>query len=292
MKISRKSLLWLCLIAIFFFLCVSALVNTYGLAIAEKVIRRVSKAPVTVKGLTYQFPLGVTLRDVRMEDSFNASRLAIQFDPKTFFSKDTYIWSIKLAGANISLPANFPLNPQGNSLFINKVRVSDAAVRYVDPASGNEEFLLSNLVLKLRNIVLPANNQAIRFWAKSRIISRKLLLNNQIVDVYGWLDINQKDMAAQLTLKTAAKKPLFTADIESKNNVMQVSGTVLVKDLLRFVRSRKPAQLNAGQESLFNKINSLGVDVGLNFSFVTEMDHFKIDKVKLEGSVDTKNLDE
>jgi len=292
MKISRKLLLWLCLIAIFFFLCVSTLVNTYGLLIARKIIRRVSNAEVTLKGLTYQFPLGIVLRDVSIENDLKVPWLTVQFDPRTFFSKDTYIWSIKLAGADISAPFSLSLTPGSNSFFINKIRVSDATVHYIDPVSGNEEFLLSDMVLKLKNTVLPANNQPVRFWAKARISSRKLFLSKQIVDVYGWLDFNQKDLAAELALLTAAKKPLLTADIVSKNNIMRVNGRVFVKDLLSFIRSRKPAQLKAGQEPLFNQINSLGIDAGVNFSFVTQMDHFKIDKVKIEGSVDTKNLDE
>ena len=292
MKIIRRFFLWLCCIAIFFYGAGIAVVSIYGLGITKKIIKRVSQKPIEVNSVGYQFPIGVVLRDISLKDDFTVSKLVIQINPRTFFSNDIYLYSVSLKQPVISIPKELLLKLDNRSLMISKLKIINGNIRYVDKELGNNLFVLSGLNLTLKDVTLPALDRDMPYKLTSNLSFDKVFINNQYFISDGWLNIADKNMAAKIKINHWDRMAVLSADVVSKNNVLDVTADVSAREILQTVQKKGLFEKKSQDQSLFSKLSTLDADVMVQFLFRTKMDQPTIEKIKFKGSVDTKNLDE
>ena len=245
MKIIRRFFLWLCCIAIFFYGAGIAVVSIYGLGITKKIIKRVSQKPIEVNSVGYQFPIGVVLRDISLKDDFTVSKLVIQINPRTFFSNDIYLYSVSLKQPVISIPKELLLKLDNRSLMISKLKIINGNIRYVDKELGNNLFVLSGFNLTLKDVKLPALDRDMPYKLTSTLSFDKVFINNQYFISDGWLNIADKNMAAKIKMIHWDRKAALSADVVSKNNVLDVTVDVSVREILQAVQKNGLSEKNS-----------------------------------------------
>ncbi len=258
MKLFKRILVSLFILIIVLVAGASVYVKLYGKVLLEDALSDALKKPVQIGSLSYQFPLGVSAGDVRVDHDMQAKAVDVQFEFSSIFSK------------------------------LAKVReliVREGRYRYLnDSSGGNFAFEAENIYLKAEHLILPFDGlpAGVRtdFLISGRLKRKDGPLSDGNVEGAGWIDFVKKDMEGKFKVLEAEGLGGLTADLSSRDNHMKVNGELKLGNFL--AGASKAAGVN---DIVLGALSSFGVEIGAKFSFETKMDDFQVSNISFAGSV-------
>jgi hypothetical protein len=179
-------------------------------------------------------------------------------------------------------------------IIFKDIQIVGSRFEFVDqmPASDKENGFIhrveiTDLNIKLSGFVLPLQSQSVDFSAGGLLSLPDTSFNQKPIKTKGWANIVKKDMNAELWISEMDKDNSLYARMISENNNMDVNGTIKMSNFLK--NFAKPGEKNESiDQVVFGALSSMGVSVGLDFSFQTQMDHVSLTNVSFKGNVVTK----
>jgi hypothetical protein len=188
-----------------------------------------------------------------------------------------------------------PAPQKSRKIIFKDIQILSSRFEFVDQSPVTEKengfnvhrVEITDLNIKLGRFVLPLQSQSVDFSAAGLLSLPETSFNQKPIKTKGWANIVKKDMNAELWISEMDKDNSLYAKMISENNNMDVSGTVKMSNFLK--NFGKPAEKSESiDQVVFGALSSMGVSVGLDFSFQTQMDHLSLTNVSFKGNVVTK----
>lgn len=263
MNFVKKIFIGLTIIVIVLIAGVSVYVKLYGKALLEDALSDALKKPVQIGSLSYQFPLGVSAGDVRVDNDMRAKAVDAQFEFSSIFSKR----------ANV-----------------RELIVREGRYRYLnDSSGGNFSFEAENIYIKAEHLILPLagllTGARTDFLISGRLKRKDGPFSDGNVDGSGWIDFVKKDMEGKIKVREAEGFGGLTADLFSRDNHMKVDGELKLGNFFAEVNKAATPAAAGVNDLVLGALSSFGVEIGAKFSFETKMDDFQVSNISFSGSV-------
>ena len=313
MKNLRRILVWLAIVILFSFLSLSFYLQVYGWDFIQIVARQTLKRDIAFESVVYDPPLGFSVRNIVVDESFRIKRLDIQFALSSILERKVNIRALKLIHPTLEIhtrpkifssqspdhafdpdkqnptdskPSLIDPSAASASMVIQRFMVDEGAVNYHENIFGQKiSFLIDRINFQMTDLTIPLQAQEISFDFSGRLRPVGVLLADHMIQGKGWLNILKKDMVAAIKILDNNQDEVILAYVESKDNHMVVSGDMMTKDLAQGLIKKMP-----NLETLV--VQKIGVDdfgLVLKFSFETAMDDFRLGTLKFLGYVDDKS---
>ena len=263
MKFFKRIFAGLFILIIVLIAGVSVYVKLYGKVLLEDALSDALKKPVQIGSLSYQFPLGVSAGDVRVDNDIQAKAVDAQFEFSSIFSKRAKV---------------------------RELIVRDGRYRYLnDSSGGNFSFEAENVYLKAEHLILPLAGlpAGVRtdFLFSGRLKRKDGPLSDGNVEGSGWIDFVKKDMEGKFKVLEAEGFGGLTADLSSRDNHMKVNGELNLGNFLAGANKAATPAAAGVNDFVLGALSSFGVEIGAEFSFETKMDDFQVSNISFSGSV-------
>ena len=241
----------------------------------------------SIEHITYAFPFGLALRNIEMPLYGNIKELRVFISPLTYFSNRMEVRSVELIYPILELksqqmpPAITPSiennkisqrsDGPSNTIFINKINIQDGQITF-------RKNKVQRIQGHIDHIALPLTEEQIDFTLRGKILTNSLWA---IMQTHGWINWNKKDMHAKLTLLQEDTKNEVHADLEAKNNDLAINGEMKITGAL----NKSFTNTAIVQSILQNSVDGDEATVQTNFSFQTQLDNPKIEKIKFTGNL-------
>jgi hypothetical protein len=149
-------------------------------------------------------------------------------------------------------------------------------------------FNLEDVQLKTGRLVFPVEPNQCKFHLSARLIKEGNPLSGSHVKSSGWIDAVKKDMEAAVEVIEEDGAVGMTANAVSRNNEMDVSGEIKLKNFLQGLKDKSSSESSTVNDLILNALTSAGVEIGAKFSFKTNMDNFQLRQVSFSGTMVTK----
>ena len=323
MKFLKVIVVIVLLFIVFSLISVSFYLKYHGKYLLEDTLRIALNRDVSVGSISIKFPLGVSIRDLKVlgssfskgKNSFEVNKINVRLEFWEIFDKkikikelvliDPYIFIEKKAKSTIKAKASDnKKDVQGEAkneeadirieekkeikplqIYAERMYIRNGVVEYIDSVSDKKiDFILNEFYLKLGNLYVPFKPSQISFDFRAIVAKANGPLLGSRAKGKGWIDIVKKDMEAQLELLEADGHAGLTANFVSKNNDMVVQGDINVDNFLLGLNETNLGENNIA-DKVFGALLSMGVEVGAHYSFRTKMDDIRINSVALTGRV-------
>jgi len=188
-------------------------------------------------------------------------------------------------------------------LFINALIVKSGRVQFVEHVINDVDKAVTfqNVNLKAANVAFPLISTKTIFDFRATLGGDETLPTESLISGQGWVDVVKRDMESKIAIKDLDSKVLITifggedaflknaivdltADLDSKNNDMQVNCEVKVNKLA-FNSSKADSDSASFEDILLQGLQKAGQGIAIDFRFKTKMDEFKIESIAFSGSV-------
>jgi len=188
-------------------------------------------------------------------------------------------------------------------LFINTLIVKNGRVQFVEHVINDVDKVVAfqNVNLKAANVAFPLMYTKTIFDFRATLGGDETFPTESLITGQGWVDVVKGNMESKIAVKDIDSKVLInifsgedtflknaivdlTADLDSKNNDMQVNCKVKVKELA-FNSSKGDSDSASFEDILLKGLQKAGQGIAINFRFKTKMDEFKIESIAFSGNV-------
>lgn len=178
-------------------------------------------------------------------------------------------------------------------LIIRDSILEKGEVTFIDEkvTDGEEAFKLKqakleNLTVRVKDVLLPLESKPVTFRVKGILSLPDYGVENKLIKANGWVDVVKKDMKSELSISEDDETASVQAHLVSNNNELKVSGNIKISSFLKGLPKKDKGESIDGM--IFGALSSMGVEMGLDFMFVTKMDQPELTNVSFEGNVVTK----
>jgi hypothetical protein len=312
MKIFRNIFVILAVIVLAAYGSFFLFVKFKGRAFLLGCLKDVFHQPVVMGRVVPQLPLGVTIYDFSLPGQAPVKEIDIQLkwidpfnhrfrlrrvrlDAPNFYLKRSSDGTI---GLNASAPSTEPSvshNPAtaGGTdekavndgiwpVAVDHFIVTNGAVIFEDASfEPFNQMQFNNIELTLKNLGWPLESKNLDITLKALLIKDDMLLTESEVIFKGWLNWPRRNMDGQLNISNPKDKVVLTADVRSRNNLMQVQG----KMMLNRLTENMPRGSASLENFLVDALRAADFDITTHFDFSTPMDAFSMDKISFQGEV-------
>ncbi len=317
MKRISKIFIGLFVFIIVVFWAASVVVNLYGKRMVESTLSQALQKTVTVKGVQFLFPFGVRVDGIDVKDIGQIEKVVIQLaggGPQKIVLSEVKVINPDIVITQRDLPKAQPFEVVPEITAVKDVLVFSNVKKYLSEDKGKTEtkvkkqIIVKHLAVKNGQIQFKGffpekgwQPEAQKVSLTAHALSYPLQADEtcfQVQGVVGGEDIPflgsrvkgqgrvnflKKDMDATLALIGNDGRVGLAADFKSIANDMVVTGSVKLAQMGR--QSKMIDREESGAGVVFDALGAFGVDVGMNFSFKTEMDDFKVGAVAMKGTV-------
>lgn len=204
---------------------------------------------------------------------------------------------------NMNRPPSAPAVSSAASVDLKKKKSARIVIRDIILEKGELTFLdekvdddqeafrlkqakLENLTVRVKDVILPLESKAVTFRVKGMLSLPDYRVENKLVKANGWVDVVKKDMKSDFSISENDETASLQAHLVSKNNELKVSGNIKISNFLKGLPKKDQGESIDGM--IFGALSSMGVEMGLDFAFVTKMDQPELTNVSFKGNVVTK----
>ncbi|MBN1869520.1 MAG: hypothetical protein JW847_02950 [Candidatus Omnitrophica bacterium] len=174
-------------------------------------------------------------------------------------------------------------------VLVHRLIVKQGKLHYAEGLTDKGfTFGLEDVQLQAGNLVFPAQEGRSEFMMSALLIKEGNMISGSRVRSLGWVDVFHKDMEAQVEVVEANGTVGLTAKAVSKNNDMDVTGEIKMRNLLSGLDQQVSSDASSVNDLVLNALSSAKVEIGAKFAFKTKMDDFRIGQVSFSGNVVTK----
>jgi len=263
---------------------------------------------ITAADVDYDFPFGFSLDNFKIGEFIQSKKLSAQFDPQSIRKKQIILTELTLHQPIITWlkaasnePASNDPQPQipkaasetaipktDIKLLVKKLIIRGGRLHYADTASEIPlNFQLDNVQLQADDLTFPIEPNTTTFQFNGTLIKKSAALSGSLIKSDGWIDLARRDMDSQIFVFEKNDRIGLSAHAVSKNNDLNVTGKVLVKNL--FSKEHRDKLEGKVDNFVLTALSDLGVELGADFSFQTKLDDFRIDEISFSGSVSTQD---
>ena len=272
MKFFIKILFFLGLIIVLLFLAAGIYFQRNGNALVEQAFYTTFSKRVHIGHIGYQFPWGVTVAKVDIDNFVHIPSVSVQFSPEVilnpsqikivsvvflkplvvmekFSKKEEKKTDVSSLGQNLpeaevilnkeenernrEPPREVQEDQKGLSVNIDRIIVKEGQLYFSQNSiDKNFSFKIENLGLETNNISFPIASIQTRFNFRGILVKKDLLLSGSRLEGQGWFNLAVKDMEGQLKINGEDEQVGLSADVVSKNNDMTVQGNINMNNLL------------------------------------------------------------
>lgn len=196
-------------------------------------------------------------------------------------------------------PAAFPITSSdlkkktSPRLVIQDIIFEKGELEFIDEkVAGDQEAFklkqakLEHLTIRIKDVILPLESKAVTFSVKGMLSLPDYGVKNKLVKANGWVNVIKKDMKGELSVSEDDENASLQTQLVSNNNELKVNGNIKVSNFLKGFPKKDKGESMDGM--IFGALSSMGVEMGLDFSFVTKMDQPELTNVSFKGNVVTK----
>jgi len=325
MRVFTRFFVWIFILLTLLLVGTYIYININGKRILTEQLTEAFKKPVSIGNVRLAFPVGLRIDDLNIEGLIQSKEVRFQIGFFSFLEHYAHISSLSLIEPQIvllknstsgitlgqvsqngdpviqsgdfnteQLPPSPPLEDgEGPAkkkkmvdIVIDNFLVKKGQIKYVDQVSQNGFSLtVKEVDLFAKNIVIPAQPANTRFDLTARLFDSPMNLSGGSVEAGGTMNWHDKDMDAWLKVKDQNGQVALTSNLISRKNVMNVNGKLNMANLIT-KKEKVEGEAESLQDMIFEGLQSSGVAIGLDFSFKTKMDDFRLSEVAIKGSVD------
>lgn len=199
-----------------------------------------------------------------------------------------------------TLPTKAP-RPQ---LLIKTLVIKSGEIHYIDhvPHEADKAVVIRNINLRAANVALPLISSKTIFNFQATMGRDETSPIESRITGQGWVDAYKRDMESKIVIDDLDSKVILDllggeetllknaivdvmADLNSKNNEMQVVCQIKVNELVFRSPAKRKGDSISFEEILIDGLQRIGQGTKVNFRFKTKMDEFKIESMAFSGNV-------
>ena len=178
-------------------------------------------------------------------------------------------------------------------IYIKKLTIGNGQINYIDHSLKSPEVRvpLESIYLRMSPVIYPFGEQRTSIDATGTVGETTTTpFKDRWFKLTGWFDLGRRDMDMDLKVIDSDGTPGLEADLISRQNDMKVSGRMRIKT--SDLNEGSPLKASVFPDDFGGKINLVDIDMDVSFSFKTQMDRFRIDRVSIEGNLDFEGFSE
>ncbi len=318
MKILKNILAGLLIIIVLFLVSGVVFVRLRGKLLLEEGLSRSVKQPVKIGQVSYLPPLGVKIRNLKINGAKALKLVTVQFEPKQFLSGRVEISKLILINPIVEIVrkkdrrlsvAGVPLNikvegenkknnyyteaeqrvKKGSQssvgLFIKELKVYQGRLTFNDRSvNGEEEFVLNDVDLKLKKIRFPFDSIKTMLDIKADIEMCAGPFAGSKIKGDGWVNWYRRDLDATLKIMNQNGDVGITADLKSIDNDLEIDGTAFVSYI-----GPEPGKRPTLARVIVGALKATGLEIESDFAFKTKLDDLQLKSLAFAGKVDKIN---
>lgn len=256
MKVLKKIFIVCIIIIVLCVVAASIYVRMYGKGLLEQTLSRSLEKEVRLGSVSYQFPFGVRVGNVRVDRDFSAGEVLAQFAPASLWAEPRRVSRLIIKGGTYS---------------------------YAGRGESPLRFRVEDIRLRADDLLVPLAPGRTNFKFSGRLVQQKNPLNGSRVEGSGWLDWVKRDMDGTLQVVDSSGHAGLNARAVSQNNDMTVTGSMKLTGLPS--SASQSAEGMAVNELITGVLSAAGVEIGAQFFFKTKMDDLQISNIAFSGKV-------
>ena len=269
------------------------------------------KQDVRIGSIQYQFPFGLRVVNVEIGRVLKVKNMRMQFDlhslamrraslsyldvdsPVIFIDEKTRVSEIvnkessEMQGQEVDSAIKkitkkmMPLT----SVIVRRFNVANGVIKYL--SVGVEQkvlFRIDKVDFKLKDIVFPIVSSKVPFYFEGIFVKEESPFTNSRVNVSGVTDIFERKLYADVDVLDASGKIGLVSNMTIENDDVNVSGNVKMGKFLSYLGGTPEGNTFSVSKMLLPK-GQENPDIGIDFSFKTNMYDFKVKNVSFEGNI-------
>ncbi len=257
---------------------------------------------VEARKIQAEFPSTFLIDGLSVEGVMECDRAKVSVDVLSLLGRDVRIRSIEL-NAPIVLLENkevpvAPIMPRAalpaavalskvRSVILSTLVVHDGIfkIRHLDAQGIERVYVLDRVQLRASRVPLTDTPARTEFFLTASLLKLNVPFIGYFLKMDGWLNVHAYDMEARGQVVDDDGRIGLAVNLLSRQNDMQVSGTVRLTALQGPQAVGKKVGLM--EDVVLSALTSTDTDLDVGFSFRTKMDHVKVEKVHLSGRITT-----
>lgn len=319
MKLFIRIVIWFFVFLLVVYACLSVFFLRKGKSFLEERLTAYCHRPVKMGLVTVVPPFGLHVDNLEIPQIVKAKTVVVQFSIPKIFSQPVVLTDVHC------YDASFPIiRPKEGRLFLEGLYLNQLAgtVGEVNPTTETkgksavgstikgviiENFAVDNgqilfvdqsvaparkvnlekIHLRAHNVTIPLRPMKTKFDFTTVVISEAVPFSGSMVEAKGWVNFQDLDMDGAFKMRHPSSKEGVSAKVISVKNDLSVEGKINL-GMLSATMKKKNVNDYSFEDFALGALQSSGLDIGLNFSFKTQMNNFKVDSIAINGDVSLK----
>ena len=292
-------------LGVFFFALAFLFVSVKGRGLVVAELETVTGRKVTLGAVHPGFPVGLILKDLRIEGLARIPMARITVHLHALLGGHLEIASIELRSPeiNIVLPAPVqsaspasggskaalvsvkPVVGEGKrSPLIDLVVVNDGTIMIQAPSTG-KTWILEKVQAHLWHPVFDGTPIRTDFVVGASLAKLNVPFVGHLAKAKGWVNWAARDMQANVEALDEEGHVGLSATLTSHADDCEVKGRALLASTQEVQATAKRSKMI--EAAVLDLLGSSQTDLAVDFSFHTPLDHFEVGRVNISGNITT-----